>query len=134
MGVQRSVDVLGSVNESVQNLIQCCRKWASEHVHNAKVSSSTAKKLKKPPANCLDLVNDFCKTKGIGSDVAAQLVCCACVRLDWTEARCSNLVPGPCLDSSWRYTGLTGLRVVVIVTDFLPFAFLYAAAYVNPKS
>ena len=134
MGVQRSVDVLGSVNESVQNLIQCCRKWASEHVHNAKVSSSTAKKLKKPPANCLDLVNDFCKTKGIGSDVSAQLVCCACVRLDWTEARCSNLVPGPCLDPSWCYTGLSGLQVVAIVTDFLSFAFLYAAAYVNPKS
>ena len=134
MGVQRSLDVLGSVNESIQNLIQWCREWASEHVHNAKVSSSTAKKLKKPPANCLDLVKDFCKTKGIGADVAAQPVCCACVRLDWAEARCSNLVPGPCFDLSWCCTSWSGLWVVVIITELLPFAFLYAAAYVNPKN
>ena len=132
--MQGLVVTLGSMSESIQDLIQCCREWASERVYKSKVSSSTLKRLKKPPANCLNLIKDFCKTKGIGADFAAQPVCCACVRLDWTEARCSNLVPGPCLDSSWRYTGLSGLRVVVIVTDFPPFAFLYAAAYVNPKS
>ena len=79
-------------------------------------------------------MEDFCKAEGIGADVAAQLVSYACVRLDWAEARCSNLVPGPCFDSSWRCTGLSGLWVVVIVIDLLPFAFLYAAAYVNPKN
>lgn len=74
MGVQRSVDVLGSVNESIQDLIKWCREWATEHVYNAKGSSSTSKKLKKPPANCLDLVKDFCKAKEIGADVVGQLV------------------------------------------------------------